>query len=86
MLYDDLIELSEYFQILYDIRVLIRYQDKEQLLDWHVYVSDHVCLNMSTLFSRFNKLWKIRHVLLEFETIDCHELSCKEYFAGFRAN
>ena len=86
MLHDNLVQLSEHFQIFNDVTVLVRDQYQEELLNWHVHVSDYVSLNMRALLARVDELWKVGHVLLELKAIDCDKLACEENFAPFGAD
>ena len=49
MVCHNLIELSQHFQILNDVRVLIRNQDQKQFVDWDIDVSNDIGLDMRAL-------------------------------------
>ena len=64
MLHNNLVELSQHFQILDDVGVLVRDEHQEQLLDRHIDVPDHICLYVRALLARFDQLREVSHVFL----------------------
>ena len=86
MLHDNLVQLSEHFQIFNDVTVLVRDQDQEELLNWHVHVPDHVSLNVRALLARVDELWEVCHVLFELEAIYRDKLTCEKNFAPLGAD
>ena len=82
----DLVELSENFKVLNNVGVLVCNKNKEQFINGHVDVPNHICLNIGRLPAWLNQLWEVGHVFLHLHTIDGHKLARHENRAWSRAD
>ena len=82
----NLIKLSQHFQILNDVWVLIRDQHKEQFVDWDIDVSNDIRLDMRALPAWLYQFGEVGHVLLHLQAINGYELTSYQYLAAFTAD
>ena len=82
----NLVKLSQHFQILNDVRVLIRNQDKEQFVDWDIDVSNDIRLDMRALPAWLYQFGEVGHVLLHLQTVNRHELPRYQDLPAFAAD
>ena len=80
-MHDNLVQLAQHFQILDNVRILVRDEDEEELIDRHEDVPDHICLYMRCLSTLLNELGEVCHVLLHLEAINRDELTRDEDLA-----
>ena len=86
MVCHNLIKLSQHFQILNDVRVLIRNQDQKQFVDWDIDVSNDIGLDMRALPAGLYQFGEVGHVLLHFQAVNGYELPSYQDLAAFAAD